>query len=68
MNCTNFMTTPYDKYKNTEEWNLIEKAIQELIENQDLQLTTPIEYVVGYITMNLLESNHNNLKHKDLGF
>jgi ABC-type transporter MlaC component len=40
--------TTYDQYKNSEEWKIIQNAINELIQNQDIQLTTLPEYVIGY--------------------
>ena len=43
------MNHPYSKYENSEEWILYTKIIKDLIENNDIELLTPIEYVVGYI-------------------
>lgn len=40
---------PYTEYENTPLWRAIEKAIRDLEENQDFQLTTPLHYVVGYL-------------------
>ena len=40
---------PYIEYENTPMWNLINKTISELEENQDIKLSTPKEYVIGYI-------------------
>jgi hypothetical protein len=48
--------TPYDKYKTTPEWTLVDKALTDLIANQDIALTTQQEYVVGYISKQLAES------------
>lgn len=47
------MTSPYDEYKKTETWGKVENAIDELIENQDIKLTTQKDYVVGYIVKQL---------------
>lgn len=44
------MSNLYDEYKNSNEWEIVNKAIADLISNNDLQLTTTVEYVVGYIT------------------
>ncbi len=52
--------TPYDKYKSTEEWQIITKAIQELIENNDINLRTPNDYIIGFIVKQLVD------KQKDL--
>ena len=48
--------TPYDIYKNTEEWRIINKAIEELIDNGDIKLLTPNDYVIGYIVKLLVEN------------
>jgi hypothetical protein len=50
------MTTPYDKFKDTEEWLLVERAIQDLIQNKDIHLATHRDYVVGYITKQLFNT------------
>lgn len=54
------MTTPYDRYKDTKEWIVIEKAIQQLIRNGDIQLTTSIDYIIGYIAEQLLDKQNND--------
>ncbi|MBU2714150.1 hypothetical protein [Zooshikella harenae] len=43
------MSHPYEQYKNTELWQAIESAIKDLIDNKDIELTTNVEYVVGYV-------------------
>jgi hypothetical protein len=58
--------TPYDIYKNTEEWRIINKAIQELIDNSDIKLLTPNDYIIRYIVKLLVENgkrpdNMNNV-------
>jgi hypothetical protein len=40
---------PYMDLKNTECWGIIEQAIGDLIENDDLEEKTSKEYIVGYI-------------------
>ncbi len=40
---------PYIEYENTPIWSVINKIISEFEENQDIQLLTPREYVIGYI-------------------
>gem|GEM_PF-2702994 len=49
------MTNTYDKYKKTNEWAIVQKAINDLVENQDLKLTTANYLVVGYITKQLVD-------------
>jgi hypothetical protein len=43
------MSHPYEEYENTELWKKIEDAVNTLIDNNDLELTTNIEYVIGYL-------------------
>jgi len=51
-------TTPYAQYKNTEEWAIIEYLLNELENNQDIELKTAPEYVIGYLV--------EKLRNKDL--
>ncbi|HXR40173.1 MAG TPA: hypothetical protein VN776_13830 [Terracidiphilus sp.] len=46
-------TFPYDRYRNTELWQTVEKAIHDLVENHDIAETTRQEYIVGYICKRL---------------
>lgn len=55
---TNAPKTPYEQYKNTEEWVIIEYLLQELENNQDIELKTAPEYVIGYLV--------EKLRNKDL--
>lgn len=50
--------TPYIHYRNTEEWAIIARLLEELINNQDIELKTPSEYVIGYLV--------EKLRNKDL--
>ena len=43
------MEHPYKEYENTPIWSIVGQAITELVENNDIELQTPIEYVIGYI-------------------
>lgn len=45
--------TPYDLYKGTKTWMLVEKAIKDLVENHDITETTHRDYIVGYICKEL---------------
>lgn len=47
--CLGHLKTPYDKYRSLPLWELIAKGIDELIENNDLELTTHEDYVIGYL-------------------
>lgn len=39
---------PYGEYKDTKLWELINNIINDLQKNQDIELTTKKEYIVGY--------------------
>ena len=43
------MEHPYKEYENTPIWSIVGQAITELVENNDIELQPPIEYVIGYI-------------------
>jgi len=44
---------PYKEFEGTKLWELIENALDNLIENQDIELTTRKEYVIGYLCKKL---------------
>ena len=46
------MQHPYIKYEQDKTWTVV----NDLINNNDIELQTPIEYVVGYICKSLLDS------------
>ena len=54
------MQHPYIKYEQDKTWTVVNDLINNLINNNDIELQTPIEYVVGYICKGLLESNNLN--------
>ena len=56
--------TPYDKYKSTEEWRIIHQSLQELVDNDDIKLLTPNDYVIGYIVKQLVENENTTTEHK----
>ena len=45
--------TPYTDYQDTEEWVIIEYLLKELESNQDIELKTAPEYVIGYLVEKL---------------
>ena len=45
--------TPYTDYRDTEEWVIIEYLLKELENNQDIELKTAPEYVIGYLVEKL---------------
>ena len=44
---------PYKKYEATSTWELLNKAIGDLVENGDLEETTNRHYIVGYLCLTL---------------
>lgn len=46
---------PYEKYRNLELWNEIDRILAELEENSDIDITTAREYVIGYFCEQLSE-------------
>ena len=42
-------TFPYEKYRDCKLWKVIEKSLYDLKENQDIDITTEQDYVVGYL-------------------
>lgn len=42
-------------YENTKLWGILEKVIDDLVENQDLIENTPREYIIGYFCKKLNE-------------
>ena len=55
MNKEKNISHPYLDFEGTEQWEIIRNTLEELIENNDLELYTPIEYVVGAICKELAE-------------
>ncbi len=51
--------TPYDKYKENPIWTVIEKALNDLVENQDIIFQTVPDYVIGYIVKKLEEAKQH---------
>ena len=54
------MQHPYKKYEQDKTWGIVNNLINDLLDNNDIELQTPIEYVVGYICKGLLDSNNLN--------
>jgi hypothetical protein len=49
---------PYIKFEKTKLWSTIKSAVDDLVENQDLEVSTHDKYVIGYIC-NAVNKNHN---------
>src|SRR5438477_3028248 len=50
---TKNLNPPYSKYRDTEEWEIIANLLTELKNNQDIELKTAPEYVIGYLVEKL---------------
>jgi hypothetical protein len=48
---------PYKQYQGTLLWNLVEKAIQDLVDNSDLVEQTSRAYIVGHICKVIEDEN-----------
>ena len=51
------MKHPYEEYETSKLWVIVKSSIEELVENNDIELFTPIEYVIGYICKNISSTN-----------
>ena len=47
------MNHPYKKFEHTELWSTIEKTLNALIENKDIEIKTRQEYVIGLLCKEL---------------
>ena len=54
---------PYKEYQQTQLWDLVDKAIDHLVKNQDIELTTRKEYIIGYLCKTI-KSELKNIKEK----
>ena len=52
------MEHPYKEYENSKTWNAVACLIKDLVDNNDIELLTPKEYVIGYICKGL--SKHSS--------
>ena len=52
--------THIKKYEQDKTWAIVNNLINDLLDNNDIELLTPIEYVVGYICKGLLDCNAPN--------
>jgi hypothetical protein len=47
--------TPYDAYRGTDIWKVVDEALSDLVSNSDLIENTRRDYIVGYICQKLQE-------------
>ena len=48
--------TVYGEFEDSRAWQVVERAISDLAENQDLDETTPRYFIVGYLVKALSEA------------
>ena len=53
------MNSMFNEYKSCKEWAIVERAINELKNNNDLQITTHLDYVIGHITKRIIDDKFN---------
>lgn len=54
----NNMADPYEMFVGTPLWDVINKGINDLVENKDIEETTNREYIVGYLCKKITESEN----------
>ena len=47
------MKHPYEEYEAYKLWMNVKSSVEDLVENNDIELLTPIEYIVDYICKNI---------------
>jgi hypothetical protein len=54
------MSHPYKQFEGTPLWEVINKGLDDLVENNNLEETTRREYIVGYLCKFINESQMEN--------
>ena len=53
------MDHPYKKLESINLWTVVEEALEELRQNQDIEIITRAEYVIGFLCEKILKRwNH----------
>lgn len=50
------MKSPYEKFSGTHLWKVVDAAIEDLVDNQDLSENAAREYVVGYLVKSMVDA------------
>jgi len=53
-----FAANAYSEFREYPAWSVVDRAVNDLIENQDLEETTVHELIVGYIVKSLVEAGN----------
>jgi hypothetical protein len=51
---------PYEEYEASRLWEFVKSSIEDLVENNDIELFTPIEYISGHICKNISSTDINS--------
>ena len=54
------MKPSYEEYEASRLWEFVKSSIEDLVENNDIELFTPIEYIVSYICKNISSTDINS--------
>ncbi|MHB0998838.1 MAG: hypothetical protein ACYC27_06290 [Armatimonadota bacterium] len=46
---------PYEQYRDSKVWKVLKEALENLVANQDIDITTEPDYVIGYLAEMLSE-------------
>ena len=50
----------YEEYEASRLWEFVKSSIEDLVENNVIELFTPIEYIVGHIRKNISSTDINS--------
>ena len=50
----------YEEYEASRLWEFVKSSIEDLVEDNDIELFTPIEYIVGHICKNISSTDINS--------
>ena len=53
------MKHPYKEYEASRLWKFVKSSIEDLVENNNIELFTPIEYIVGHFCKNISSTDLN---------
>lgn len=62
MNNKGVYKSPYEIYRDSKIWDVVDKAVYELEKNQDIKVTTHRDLVIGFLTKKIsliLKMTHN---------
>ena len=57
---------PYEKFKSNKIWNVVDRAVDNLVENNDIEERTNREYIIGFLCKTLCEAGLTDLNTKNI--